>query len=179
MESQKQDQLASGRLGLTLEGFMGSGKSALLQKLQEDCPLPSFDLDSEIEKVMGMKISEIIENDGWETFRANESKILSQLLLMPCLIALGGGASEFSAEILAAGRQHLRVWLDIPFEICWERIKGDSSRPLVKTEDQLRKLYNSRCCFYKNCDLKLQQSDIEQIASWRSAIDVLHKKLDG
>ena len=38
------------------------------------------------------------------------------------------------------------IFLDVPFEVCYERIKDDTNRPIVvnSTKEQLEELYNSR-----------------------------------
>ena len=38
------------------------------------------------------------------------------------------------------------IFLDVPFETCYERIKDDTNRPIVvnSTKEQLEELYNSR-----------------------------------
>ena len=46
--------------------------------------------------------------------------------------------------------------LDIPFEVCYDRIKGDSHRPLVanNTKDQLHEIFDKRHDIYlKNSTL--------------------------
>ena len=38
------------------------------------------------------------------------------------------------------------IFLDVPFEVCYERIKDDTNRPIVvnSTKEQLEELYNAR-----------------------------------
>jgi shikimate kinase len=38
------------------------------------------------------------------------------------------------------------VFLDVPFEVCYERIKDDTNRPIVvnSTKDELKALYDQR-----------------------------------
>ena len=42
------------------------------------------------------------------------------------------------------------MFLDLPFEVCYQRIAGDTNRPLVmqNTKEQLEDLYNRRRTVY-------------------------------
>lgn len=42
------------------------------------------------------------------------------------------------------------VYLNVPFEECYRRIKGDTNRPIVmnNTKDQLEEIYNKRHTIY-------------------------------
>lgn len=42
------------------------------------------------------------------------------------------------------------VYLDVPFDECYDRIKGDTNRPIVmnNTKEQLEEIYNKRCDIY-------------------------------
>lgn len=79
------------------------------------------------------------------------------------IIALGGGTPT------AHGFSNLRdqaklVFLDIPFETCFNRIKNDSNRPLIALgEEGLRKLYQERLPIYRKADLILSETEIKEI----------------
>lgn len=57
------------------------------------------------------------------------------------------------------------VFLDTPFDVCFERISGDTgSRPLVKLgRDRLYELYEERLPFYQLAELKLDMAQIAEI----------------
>ena len=47
------------------------------------------------------------------------------------------------------------IFINVPFEVCYERISGDPNRPIAasKTKNELRELYNMRYnIYYKNSD---------------------------
>ena len=65
---------------IILLGFMGVGKSTIGKKLAQQLKIPFIDLDSELEKEVGMDLSIYFSNVGEETFRKLETKVLKQNL---------------------------------------------------------------------------------------------------
>ncbi len=76
-----------------LIGHRGVGKSSLLQRHKEYFPgVLAFDLDHEIEKNTGKKISDIFSQEGEGSFRRHELEAFNKLLgLDHFVIAVGGG----------------------------------------------------------------------------------------
>jgi shikimate dehydrogenase len=127
-----------------LYGFMGCGKSHYGRKLAREAALRHIDLDERIGNV-----AEIFAKHGEAHFRALELNALRSA--EADIISLGGGALK-SAEAAAFARANaVVVFIDTPFETCYERIKGDKSRPLAasKTKDELFTLYESRLLHYR------------------------------
>ena len=51
------------------------------------------------------------------------------------------------------------IFLDVPFAMCYERIKDDTNRPIVmnSTKEELEKLYNDRRSIYiSNSTIRLE-----------------------
>ncbi|HPI39105.1 MAG TPA: shikimate kinase, partial [Ignavibacteriaceae bacterium] len=61
-----------------ITGFMGSGKSTLGPIVANTIGWNSYDIDSEIEKRTGMKVTEIFKSKGEKFFRELESSILDE-----------------------------------------------------------------------------------------------------
>jgi shikimate kinase/3-dehydroquinate synthase len=137
-----------GALGrhLALAGFMGAGKSTVGTKVAELTHRPFFDLDAEIEARHG-PIPELFER-GEPEFRRLEENMLAEALAGPdSVIALGGGAvlSPLNRERLK--ERAFTVHLEVDVEDAWERVRG-SNRPLARSEDEFRRLYESRRSAY-------------------------------
>ena len=82
---------------LVLTGMMGSGKTTVGKSLSQRLDMGFADIDSIIEKKVGLSISEIFENKGEKAFREEEEKESKKILKKTNLvIALGGG--EFINE---------------------------------------------------------------------------------
>src|SRR6185295_2409265 len=94
-------------------------------------------------------------------FRAIETGVLRDALEQTAarVIALGGGAwtVERNRELIAH-HDCLTVWLDTPFELCWQRISaaGDGIRPLAPDIATARALFESRRTSYGLAQLQLQ-----------------------
>ncbi len=77
---------------LFLIGFMGVGKSAVSRRLAEALAVRCLDMDAEIERCAGKRITEIFDTDGEEAFRDMETALLSDLSKnAPMVISCGGG----------------------------------------------------------------------------------------
>ncbi len=132
-------------------GFMGCGKSTVGRVLADMLGCVCTDMDSFIEKEEGMKISEIFSEKGEDYFRKCETEAVKTLGKKGGVIACGGGAMLKEENAEAAASAGVVVYIDTPYEICWERISGDTSRPIVmaNTKESLEALYNTRAALYK------------------------------
>ena len=132
-------------------GFMGCGKSTIGRLLAKKLGRNFIDLDDHIEKTQGKSISEIFQSDGEEFFRRLETDSLKTLGKSGAVIATGGGAllSEQNARI--AAENGVTVFIDVPFDIFYQRIKNDKSRPIAfnSTKEQLKERYDARRPLYR------------------------------
>ncbi|MFL2884603.1 MAG: shikimate kinase [Candidatus Pelagibacter sp.] len=117
---------------LVFLGMMGSGKSSIGLMVAKKLKLNFTDIDNEIEKELGKKITDIFEEYGEDFFRKIEEKItLKKLKLNSSVISLGGGAfmnRNIRKEVL---KNHLSFWLNWNNKILLDRIKNSKKRPLV------------------------------------------------
>jgi shikimate kinase len=76
-----------------LVGYMGSGKSSVGNLLALQLGIPFYDLDSVIEDIEQLSISNLFEKKGELYFRKSENKILQQILHKDesFVLSLGGG----------------------------------------------------------------------------------------
>jgi shikimate kinase / 3-dehydroquinate synthase len=125
---------------------MGAGKSTIGRELAGRTRRSFVDTDEEIEKRHG-PIPELFER-GEPEFRNLEEGIVAEALAGPeSVIALGGGAvlSPRTRERLQA--RAFTVHLAVEVEDAWERVRG-SDRPLAQSEDDFRRLHESRQGLY-------------------------------
>lgn len=141
-----------------LVGFMASGKSTVGPELAARLGRPFIDLDLEIEREAGCAIARLIERDGEESFRRAETLALQKASSGgPSVIAPGGGAvtREENRRLMAACG--VVVWLDAPFELCWERILRDVTvRPLAPNQDAARQRYEQRLLLYRESGIRVE-----------------------
>lgn len=142
---------------IILTGFMCAGKTTIARALAARLSCASLDTDAAIVERTRRSIEAIIEADGEARFRQIETDVLRDILENheARIIALGGGTwicAENRAAI--AARDCLTVWLDAPFELCWQRIanagtQDEATRPLARDHDQTLALYTARLDAYK------------------------------
>ena len=132
-----------GATNIILEGFMGSGKSTVSEILSDKLDLELIDTDEAIEEAEGRKISDIFEQDGEEAFRDMETELVEMMVsdhMRETVISLGGGlpVREKNRELLKkVGKV---VYLRTAPETVYDRLKGDDTRPLLKSEDPLARI---------------------------------------
>jgi len=145
---------------IIITGFMGSGKTTIARGLARILGREMLDLDQVIAEREGRTAREIIEQDGEDAFREKETRNLREVLVktLPAVIALGGGAWTLeSNRDLISQYGGITVWLDAPFELCWERIlTSGGGRPLARDETQARMLYGERRPQYALANLHVE-----------------------
>lgn len=141
----------SGRIVVT--GFMAAGKTTVARALAARLGCASADTDELITAREGRSIRAIIDEDGEARFRQIETSTLRAVLddNAARIIALGGGAWTLAENrSLIARYDCLTVWLDAPFELCWQRIAdADDARPLARDRTRARELYEARRASYE------------------------------
>jgi len=156
---------------IIITGFMGSGKTTVARSLADILSRELVDLDQVIAEQEGRTPKDLIEQDGEDSFREIETGSLREVLAHgpPGVIALGGGAWTLDRNrklIDHAGG--ITVWLDAPFEVCWERIHtSGGGRPLARDEGQARILYAERRPLYAlaNLHVRIEDKDPDNIAA--------------
>lgn len=137
---------------IVLCGFMGCGKTTVGRNLARKSGRKFIDMDSYIEEKEGMKVSEIFEKYGESHFRDLEHEACLELAdTKGLVIASGGGAFTFQRNIDAFKGKDKIVLLDVPLDIIKQRLKNDTTRPLLQRpdkEDAMRELYEKRLPIY-------------------------------
>jgi len=127
---------------ITLIGMMGSGKTTIAKELAKS--LSEFklvDIDAEIEKSSGRKISEIFLKYGESYFRELEcAKIKFYTQLDNQIISAGGGAFENPDNRKFFLENSMVIFLKASAETIYDRIKAESHRPLLKKNFSLEKI---------------------------------------
>lgn len=127
---------------IVLIGFMGSGKTTVGIRLSYKWKRPFLDTDKLIECREGRTISEIFAAEGEEYFRTLETELLKELSLKihNQILSVGGGT-----PLREENRNFLKqigtvVYLRVRPQTVYERLKGDTTRPLLQGEDPLSKI---------------------------------------
>ena len=150
-----------------LVGFMGAGKTTVGRELARQLDYEFLDLDDLITDAAGMSVQEIFSQRGENEFRKLEAQAINSCRnRIGFVIALGGGAYVSEANRAALKSIGKTVWLNCPLEVCLARIRGDRSRPLLKSDDEMRELLDRRQSAYSQADYVIDAADAspEEIA---------------
>lgn len=166
------------RKNIVLCGFMGCGKSTIGSLLSKKNGMSFIDLDNYIEKKEQKKISDIFAERGEEYFRKLEREASAELSTKNGLvIATGGGTLTYQVNVDAFKTNGKIVLLDLPVEFIAERLKGDTTRPLLNRPDKdkaMRELYEKRLPLYKSAadiTVNAAQSPLQVCNEIISAVD--------
>ena len=145
---------------VVLVGAPGSGKSTVGAMLARRLGVAFRDVDAVIVEQAGKSIAEIFADDGEAAFRAREEQITGELLELPGVLALGGGAI-LSPTTRAALRGHRVVWLRIGLSQSVKRVGLDTARPLLlgNVRGRLLKLLNERTALYAEVATEVVDTD--------------------
>lgn len=149
---------------LFLIGFMGAGKSAVSACLHKRYGMELLEMDQEIERREGMKISRIFESRGEEYFRRAETDLLGELQGRSGLVVSCGGGAAMRPENVALMKQAGRiVLLRAKPETILKRVSENDDRPLLrgrKTAEGIRELMDRRSPVYEAaCDLAVDTDE--------------------
>ncbi len=137
---------------IVIVGFMGSGKTTVARELAQAPNCRAIDLDELITERQQRTPGQIIDQTGEIEFRKIETETLREILAEETrkggtlIIGLGGGAwIQAENRALIAAQGGLTIWLDAPFELCWQRIEeGTDLRPLARSREAAERLFTNR-----------------------------------
>ena len=164
--------------GVFLVGFMGAGKTSVGRALARHLNWAFEDLDERIERLERRTVPEIFRDSGESEFRRAEHAAVRDVLAeleggAVKVVALGGGAfvQENNAALLRAAGVPT-VFLDAPVEELWQRcskqaVETGAERPLLRSINQFRELYETRRKHYLQASHKIQteQRAFDEIAA--------------
>lgn len=141
---------------IILTGFMGSGKSSVGIRLSYALKRTMIDTDKWIEKKQGMTVSDIFAKYGEPAFRQMETDCIRELIATEDhqIISTGGGLpvkEENRALLKELGRVY---YLKATPETVYERLKEDTTRPLLQGENpkgKIEELLSKRAALYEKC----------------------------
>jgi shikimate kinase len=148
---------------------MGAGKTTVGRALGEQLSWVFEDLDDRIERTEGRTVAEIFRDSGEQGFRRAERIALQDVIDelregVPRVVALGGGAfvQKENVAVLKASSVPT-IFLDAPIDELWQRCctqagEAGTERPLLRSMEQFRELYEARRKSYLKAGLKIQTS---------------------
>lgn len=156
-----------------LVGLMGSGKTTIGKLLARQRGLDFVDSDHEIVSRCGVSIPTIFEIEGEAGFRKRETCVIDELTQRHGIVLATGGGAVLAAE----NRERLKARGTVVYLRCqprelYLRTRNDKNRPLLQTEDPLRRLdelYRARHALY------MQTADIVLDSGRQSASSLVRR----
>ncbi len=164
---------------IVLTGFMGSGKSSVGEGLARKMGMMRIiDTDGLIEEKMCMSINNIFATQGEPFFRTLEKSVVKEVSgLENYIIVTGGGVVLDKDNITSLRSKGVIVYLHVSPEGSYERVKGETHRPLLKVTDplgQIRELMENRKPFYDDNDIEVDTTGL----TVEEVVDVVIRKVE-
>ncbi len=160
---------------IILVGFMGTGKDVVGREIAAKTGMAFFSTDEFIELKENKTVNMIFDEFGEEHFRRLEKEaVLATKHLENTVVATGGGIiiDEENRQILQGVGE--MVHLDAQLKIIEERLQDDLYRPLIRDQQNIRKLYEKRKATYDCGKLTIDTSFRDPGAIADELIDRLH-----
>lgn len=129
-------------MNISLIGMMGCGKSTIGKILNELLENYTFiDTDEEIISKEKCSINEIFETKGETYFRKVETDVLKKILQNKNqIISTGGGIIKDENNLKILKENSLVIYLSADTNTLYERVKNNTERPLLKTNNLKEKI---------------------------------------
>jgi shikimate kinase len=148
---------------IVLIGFMGTGKSTVGSRLAGRLNRKFVDMDREIERIVGMPVSEIFKRYGEIRFRSEEKLIAQKLARESGLvIATGGGVVLEKVNMDSLSRNGIIICLEATPSEIFERVnRKKGTRPLLKKDlrlEDIEEMLKARESLYAQADYRVNTS---------------------
>jgi len=167
-------------MNIYLSGMIGSGKTTIGLQLAKELVLPFYDLDREMDKILGYSFHKLVQEKGWVEFRELEYTICKKFAAYEnAIIGLGGGTVRYEWNIDVLKNSGKIILLNTPIEELIRRVTL-SDRPRVYPETTIEEDINKIWSSYKN--LYIKSADIVYETNGKSLeIEVaeLKEKING
>lgn len=165
-----------------LIGYMACGKSSISKILAKRLNCKLIDTDTYIEEKTGKKITEIFAEEGESFFRQMETDCVKELIekyagsdAEQVVFATGGGLPVREENRSLLKKLGTVYYLKASQETIYERVKGDTTRPLLQCENPLERIgemlagrkaaYEETADFCIEVDKKTKDEIAEEILS--------------
>ena len=151
------------RKQIYLTGFMGTGKSTILNYIHKKCGFVKIEMDEQIVREQGMSILDIFEKKGEEYFRNLETNLVKRISRMDeIVVSCGGGTVMRQCNVEEMKKEGTIILLTATPLTVYERVKNSHNRPLLEqnmTPEYIGKLMEARRPKYEAAADLIVQTD--------------------
>jgi len=129
-------------INIALIGFMGSGKTTVGRMIAERLNYSFIDTDKLIEEKTGKAISDIFKNEGEDSFRQIESRVLEEVLKgRGAIVSCGGGIVLREKNRAMLKESSVVIYLRAEASELFKRVGGTGyKRPLLNVENPMQEV---------------------------------------
>ncbi len=118
-------------MNIYLSGLIGSGKTAIGERLASRLGRLFVDLDREMDRELGRSFHELVREEGWLAFREREYALCRRFAAMKrVVVALGGGTVRYAWNTDILRGTGAMIFLEADLAILAERVRN-ADRPRV------------------------------------------------
>jgi shikimate kinase len=135
-------------------GMIGSGKSAIGERLATRLGWTFYDLDREMDRALGRSFHELVREEGWLAFRELEYAICCRFARMEeSVVALGGGTVRYAWNRDVLHGTGVMILLEADLAVLADRVRrADRPRvnPGVSLEEDLQRIWSATSHLYRD-----------------------------
>lgn len=145
-------------MNIYLCGMIGSGKTTIGRRLAQTLELDFYDLDQEMDRILGYSFHKLVQEEGWVVFRELEYSICKRFAkLEKSVICLGGGTVRYEWNMDVLKGSGTVILLTASLEELIRRVKT-ADRPRVNigttVEEDIRMIWEkSKDKYYGAADI--------------------------
>jgi shikimate kinase len=150
-------------VNIYLAGMIGAGKTTLGERLAARLGWPFYDLDREMDRLLGGSFHDLVRREGWLAFREREYALVKRFAaLRGAVCALGGGTVryEWNRDVLRS--TGVVVLLEADLATLAARVRG-ADRPRVhpglSLEEDLARIWTSAAHLYRSMADLIHRTD--------------------
>ena len=145
-------------MNIYLCGMIGSGKTTIGKRLAAGLGLDFFDLDEEMDRILGYSFHKLVKEKGWLAFRELEYTLCKRFsTLDKSIVCLGGGTVRYEWNLDILRGTGPVILLEAPLDILVERVRlADRPRvnPGTSLEEDVQMIWEtSKEKYYSAADI--------------------------
>jgi shikimate kinase len=150
-------------MNIYLCGLIGSGKTAIGERLAAQLRWPFYDLDREMDRELGYSFHRLVQERGWLAFREMEYDICKRLAGMSRIVAaLGGGTPRYAWNRDILRGTGVTILLEAELTVLADRVR-EADRPRVNPnaslEDDLQRIWCTAGHLYRQAADMIVRTD--------------------
>ena len=150
-------------MNVYLCGMIGTGKTAIGERLAARLDRPFLDLDREMDRELGRSFHDLVREQGWLAFREVEYSLCRRFAkLERVVVALGGGTVRYAWNTDVLRGTGITILLEADLVTLAERVRRiDRPRvnPGVSLEEDLQRLWSTASHLYRQAADIIYRSD--------------------